>query len=111
MYYEIDCELTRTENGRINGVKLSAKPQTEAIEFCATFPKALFKDGTADIVFEDNKIVFKHPKGSFPGEFSVELDPKDAEELKGVISPANTISLEQWSAWGGGFRLYVKNIT
>lgn len=110
MYYEIDFELTKTDAGRINGVKLSAKPQTEAIEFCATFPKALFKDGTADIAFEGNKIVFKHPKCGFPGEFSAELTPQDAEELKDVISPKRTISLEQWQAWGGGFRLYVKEL-
>lgn len=110
MGYEIDFEVTRNEGGRINGVKLSAKPHTESIEFCATFPKALFKDGTADIAFEGNKIVFKHPECYFPGECSFDLEPKEIEELKDVINPKRTISLEQWSAWGGGFRLYVKNL-
>jgi len=108
--YEIDFELTKTAAGRINGVKLSAKPQTEAIEFCATFPKALFKDRTADIKFEGNKIVFKHPKCGFPGEFSAELTTEDITKLKDVINPKRTISLEQWSAWGGGFMLYVKEL-
>lgn len=111
MNYEIDVEVTKNDAGRINGVKLSAKPHTESIDFCASFPKALFRDGTADIAFEGNKIVFKHPKCDFPGEFSAELDQADIEELKDVISPERTISLEQWSAWGGGgFRLYVKDI-
>lgn len=110
MCFEIEFELTKTDAGRINGVRLNAKPQTEAITFCATFPKAMVQDQTADIVFEGNKIVFKHPKCGFPGEFSVELAPKDAEELKDVINPKRTISIEQWSEWGGGFRIYVKEL-
>ena len=110
MSYEIDFELTRNDEGRINGVKLSAKPHTESIDFCASFPKALFKERTADITFEGNKIVFKHPKCDFSGEFSVELNPNDMAEVMDVINPRRKISIEQWSAWGGGFRLYAKDI-
>jgi len=109
MNYEIDFEITK--NGeKINGVKLSAKGHTESIDFCASFPKALFEDRTANIVFEGNKMIFQHPKCISPGEFSVELNPNVIEEIKDVINPKRTISLERWSAWGGGFRLYVKDV-
>ena len=110
MDFEIKLELTKNDNDSIDGVKLSAKPHTESIDFCATFPKALFTDGTADIAFEENKIIFKHPKCDFPGECEFELSPDEIMELREVINPKNTISLEQWQSWGGGFRLYVKNL-
>ncbi|OGF27493.1 hypothetical protein A2331_00845 [Candidatus Falkowbacteria bacterium RIFOXYB2_FULL_34_18] len=111
MDLKIRFEVTRNGLGLINGVKLKSQEghETKTSIFCETFPVA-FLNGTANIRFEDDKIIFEHPKCDPLTECYFKLKPQVINELRLAFNQKNEFNMEKWTNWGFGFGLYVKDI-
>ena len=99
-----DFEVLKNDAGGVIGFSLVAQPQTEAEEFCITFPKA-FMDGNANIRFEGDEIVFDHPNCDSSGRCAHKLGAADAVSLRELLSGKYQLQLERAGLLTPGFKI------
>lgn len=100
-HFEIDFEILKSEDGRACGCQLVAQPHTESEVLCAALPRAL-ADGTGDLSFEKDEIVFQHPKH---GRCAFRADADDIRELETFLSSGKRLKIEKVGFLTPGFKI------
>lgn len=100
-HFEIDFEILKNADGHVCGCQLVAEPHTESETLCSALPRAL-ADGTGDLSFEKDEIVFQHPKH---GRCAFMADADDIRGLETFLSSGGRLKIEKAGFLTPGFKI------